>query len=234
MSLKSRSSAALLSLSLGFGLVADAHAARPGWYVIGSGGESSIVGSPQGQMDENLVAIFDSVGLAVLDFSSEIDDSDTGFSLAGGYQLNDHFAVEFGYVDLGSLDYRATAEVSDGVEQAEADVAFESTADGAVVSGLAILPIGTRFSLFGRVGLSFMSAEGTARIAIQGVSDRASQSSQKIDPVFGAGAELSLGRYFAIRLAWDRYLDVGTEDVSGDIDADVVTLGLRMGLDWFR
>jgi OOP family OmpA-OmpF porin len=232
MSLKFGSRAALLCL--GFGSFVTAQAAEPGWYVIGSGGESSVTGSPQGQMDDNLVALFNSVGIQVLDFTSEADDSDTAFSLAGGYQLNDHFAMEFGYVDLGSLNYQASALVSDGVEQADADVAFESTADGAVVSALGILPIGERFSLFGRAGFSFMSAEGTARITIEGVTDRASQSSQKIDPVFGVGAEMSLGRHFAIRLAWDRYLDVGTQNVSGDIDADLYTLGIRMAMDWFQ
>jgi hypothetical protein len=45
---------------------------------------------------------------------------------------------------------------------------------------------------------------------------------------------MSLGRHFAIRLAWDRYLDVGTQNVSGDIDADLYTLGIRMAMDWFQ
>jgi OOP family OmpA-OmpF porin len=232
MSQKVRSSVAFVCLALGFG--GTAQAAEPGWYVIGFGGESSISGASQAQLDDNLIAIFESGGLEVLDVASTIDDSDTAFGLVGGNQFNDHFAVEFGYVDIGSLDYRASTTISDGVEQVDADVRLETTADGPVVSVLGILPIGERFSVFGRVGLSLMSAEGTARIEAEGVSDRASQSSQKIDPVFGAGAELSLGKYFAIRLAWDRYLDVGTEDVSGDIDADVISLGVRMGLAWFR
>jgi hypothetical protein len=29
-------------------------------------------------------------------------------------------------------------------------------------------------------------------------------------------------------------MDVGTQDVTGDIDADVISLGLRMGVGWFR
>jgi opacity protein-like surface antigen len=79
-----------------------------------------------------------------------------------------------------------------------------------------------------------MSAKGTARITLNGVSDRLSQDSQKSDPVLGVGAEYSLGRHFAVRLAWDRYFDVGTEDVTGDVDADLYSLGIRMGVDWFR
>jgi OOP family OmpA-OmpF porin len=232
MKLKMRSRAPLLCL--GLGLVASAQAAEPGWYGVGFGGESSASGISQGQMDEVLVAIFESGGLDVVDATSTLDDSDTGFGLAGGYQLNDHFAVEFAYVDLGSVDYRASATVSDGVDEADAELGLESSAQGPVVSALGILPIGERFSLFGRAGLSFINAEGTARIALNGISQRASQSSQKIDPVLGVGAELSLSKHFAIRLAWDRYFDVGTEDVTGDVDADLITLGLRIGFGWFR
>jgi OmpA-OmpF porin, OOP family len=232
MNLRMRSSALLLCL--GFGLFASAQAAEPGWYVVGFGGESSASGASQSQMDENLVAIFESGGLDVVDVTSTLDDSDTGFGLAGGYQLNDHFAVEFAYVKLGSVDYRASATVTDGVDEADADVGLENSAGGPVLSAIGILPIGERFSLFGRVGLSLLNAEGTARIALGGVSQRLSQSSQKSDPMFGVGVELSLSKHFAIRLAWDRYLDVGTENVAGDVDADLITLGVRMGVGWFR
>jgi len=232
MNLKMRSSALLLCL--GIGLVAPAHAAEHGWYGVGFGGESSASGISQSQTDENVVAIFESVGLDVVDSTATLDDSDTGFGLAGGYQLNDHFAVEFAYVDVGSVDYRAAVTVSDGVDEAVADVRLGSSAHGAVVSALGILPIGDRFSVFGRVGLSLMNAKGTAQIAIDDISQRDSQSSQKSDPVLGVGAEYSLSKHFAIRLAWDRYFDVGTEDVTGDVDADLITLGMRIGFGWFR
>jgi OOP family OmpA-OmpF porin len=226
--------AGALLLGLGFGWFTHAQAADPGWYLLGFGGESSASGLSLNESDENLVAIFNSVGLDVLDLTSTLDDSDVGFGLAGGYQVNDHFALEFAYVDLGSTSYRASATVSDGVTEADAQVELETTADGPVVSMLGILPIGERFSAFGRAGLSFLQAEGTARATIDDVSQRDSQTSQKSDLMFGIGAEFSLNEYFAIRLAWDRYFDVGTQDVSGDIDADHLYLGVRMGLGWFR
>ncbi len=221
-------------LCLNFGLVAAARAAELGWYLVGFGGESSASGLSQGQVDDNLAEIFGSVGLEVADASSTLDDSDTGFGIAGGYQMNDHFAFEFGYVDLGTIGYRATGTVTDGVDQAAAEAFFESDADGPVVSVLGILPIGDRFSAFGRAGLSLMNAKGSARLTVDGISDRASQSSQKSDLMFGAGMEYALARHFAVRLAWDRYLDVATEDVIGDTDADLYTLGVRMGVGWFR
>ena len=232
MNLRMRSSALLLCLCFGF--VASVQAAEPGWYGVGFGGESSASGLSQGQVDENLVSIFNSVGLDVVNFTSTLDDSDTGYGLTVGYQLNDHFAFEFAYVDVGSVDYRSTATVSDGVVQGDAELGLESSAHGPVLSVLGILPIGERFSVFGRAGLSLLNAEGTARISLEGISERASQSSQKSDPVLGVGAEFSLSKHFAIRLAWDRYFDVGTEDVIGDVDADLITLGMRMGFGWFR
>lgn len=231
MNFKMRSGALLLCL--GFGLAASAQAAEPGWYFVGFGGESSATVS-QSEMDENVVAIFDSVGLEVVDSTSTLDDSDTGFGLAGGYQINDNFAFEFAYVDIGSLDYRASTTVSNGTDEADADVRLGSSAQGPVLSALGILPIGERFSLFARAGLSLLNADGTARITIDGTSQRASQSSQKSDVVFGAGAEFAFGQHFAIRLGWDRFLDVGTADVAGESDADLITLGFRIGGAWFR
>jgi OOP family OmpA-OmpF porin len=231
MNPRNRSRALLLCLALGW--AASTQAAEPGWYVLGFGGQSSASIS-EGRTDEGLVEIFESVGLDVVDLTSSIDDSDTAFGLAGGYQLNDHFAFEFTYVELGSVEYQASATITDGEEVADADVGLESSADGPVVSALGIFPIGERFSVFGRVGLSLLTAKGTARVTIGDITDRDSQDSQKSDPVLGVGAEYSLGKHFAIRLAWDRYFDVGTEDVTGDVDADLYSLGFRMGVGWFR
>lgn len=232
MNFKMRSSA--LAMCLNFALVAAAQAAEPGWYVLGFGGESSASGLSQGQVDDNLAAIFDTVDLDVVNFSSELDDSDTGFGIGGGYQLNDNFAFEFAYVDLGSIGYRAGGTVTDGVDTLDAEAVLGSSADGPVVSVLGVLPIGERFSVFGRVGLALLNAKGTARITVDGEEGRASQSSQKSDPMFGVGVEYDLTKHFAIRLGWDRYLDVATENVAGDTDADLYSLGVRMGVGWFR
>lgn len=223
-----------LLLCLGLGCAAPAQSMEPGWYFVGFGGEASASGLSQGQTDANVLAIFDSIGLEAVINSSTMDDSDTGYGVAGGYQHNANFAVEFAYVDLGSVEYNAFTTVTDGVEVADAELALESSAAGPVLSVLGIWPISDRFSLFGRVGISFMNADGTARITIDGASARARQTSQKSDPVFGVGAEFSLGKHTAIRLAWDRYLDVGTEDVTGDVDTDLITLGFRVGIGWLR
>lgn len=224
----------LAILMLGSGVSSFAHAAEPGWYFVGFGGETSASGLSVNQAEDRLDSLFDAVGADVLATTTTIEDSDTGFGLAGGWQLNDNFAFEIAYVDLGSFGSRHTATVADDVEQVEADVEFQSSADGVAVSVLGILPIGERFSVYARAGLSFLSADGTARITIDGDTQRPSQSSQKTDPVFGIGAEYSFSKHFGVRLGWDRYVDVGTDDVTGDIDADMISLGVRMGVGWFK
>jgi opacity protein-like surface antigen len=213
----------------------SAQAMEPGWYLFAFGGESSASGASENRATENLVAFFEANGITVLDSTADIDDSDTGLGLGGGYQLNDHFALEFAYVDLGSAtyDFTATLEDEDG-NQANADVEFESSADGPVFSALGIWPIGERFSVFGRAGFSLLNAKGTARVTIDDQAGRDSQESQKFDPMFGIGAEYNIGKHFAVRLAWDRYLDVGTSNTTGDIDSDVISLGVRMNTGWFR
>ncbi|HET8692220.1 MAG TPA: outer membrane beta-barrel protein [Steroidobacteraceae bacterium] len=221
-------------LALGLVLVSSARAAEPGWYFVGFGGESSASGLDVSGSEDRLDDLFDSVDVDVVDVTSTVDDSDTGFGLAGGYQLNDHFAFEIAYVDLGSVGSRHVATVTDGVQQETAEVDFQTSADGAAVSVLGILPIGERFSVYGRLGLSFLSATGTASITVDGVTQRPRQSDQKTDPVYGVGVEYAIGKYSAVRLSWDRYTDIGTENVSGDIDGDLIALGFRLGVGWFQ
>ena len=229
--MKTMARSGALMLCLGLASAGSAQAAELGWYVLGFGGESSASVSQQ-EMDENVLDIFQ--GLTLVSQESTLDDSDTAFGLGAGYQLNDHFAFEFAYVDLGTITHDSSLVLLEDTDQIEADVLFESSADGVVVSALGMWPIGERFSLFARAGLSLLQAEGTARITFEGETNRASQSSQKADPMFGVGAEFSVTKYWAVRVGWDRYLDVGTADVAGDTDADVISLGVRFGTSWFR
>ena len=84
-------------------------AADDGWYIVGFGGEASTKNVDQGELDQNVIDFFGSGGLAVVDATSTLDDSDTGFGLAVGYQVNQNFATELAYVDLGEFPMTAKA-----------------------------------------------------------------------------------------------------------------------------
>jgi OOP family OmpA-OmpF porin len=217
-------SAALCAI---FGVAGTASAAEEGWYIVGFAGEASAQNIDQGELDQNVLDLFGSVGLDVVDATSSLDDSDTGFGLAGGYQVNPWFAAELAYVDLGDISYQANGTVTDGVTDLDAGVGIDQSASGPVFSLVGMWPIGGQFSVFGRVGIALMSVDADATVSIDGESASDSVGTDRSNMVYGIGGEFSFNERFGIRLGWDRYAEVGSEDQAGEVDIDLISLGLR-------
>jgi OOP family OmpA-OmpF porin len=209
------------------GVAGTASAAEEGWYVVGFAGEASAQNINQGELDQNVIDVFASVGLDVVDATSSLDDSDTGFGLAGGYQVNPWFAAELAYVDLGDISYEANGTVTDGIDDFDAGLGIDQSASGPVFSLLGIWPIGERFSVFGRVGIALMSVDADASVSIDGESVSDSVGTDRSNMVYGIGGEFSLNERFGVRLGWDRYAEVGSDDLAGEVDIDLISLGLR-------
>lgn len=206
-----------LVLCAGLGLATSAHA--EGWYAVVFGGESSSQGLHQDQIDDALVgAGFDLQ-------SSSLDDSDTGFGATLGYQVNENFAAELSYVDLGEVSYDASNEQA---SPANESFALTSSAAGPVLSFLGILPVGSsRFEVYGRAGLALMDVEGEAAATVGDVVTRDRASTTRSNLVFGGGVQYGINDRFGVRLEWDRHFDVGSEDITGESDIDLFALGLR-------
>jgi len=220
---------AALCASLGF--AGTASAADEGWYIVGFAGEAGAQNINQGDLDQNVADVFGSVGLTIVDATSTLDDSDTGFGLAGGYQVNRNFAAELAYVDLGETSYAANGTATDGVGTFDAGLGIEQSASGPVFSILGIVPIGERFSVFGRLGLALMSVDADVSVSIDGESASDSASTDRSNMVYGIGGEFSFGERFGVRLGWDRYAEVGSDDLAGEVDIDLISLGLRYNFD---
>jgi OmpA-OmpF porin, OOP family len=220
---------AALCASLGF--AGTAGAADEGWYIVGFAGEASAQNINQGDLDQNVADVFGSVGLTIVDATSTLDDSDTGFGLAGGYQVNRNFAAELAYVDLGETSYAANGTVTDGVGTFDAGLGLDQSASGPVFSILGIVPIGERFSVFGRLGLALMSVDADVSVSIDGESASDSASTDRSNMVYGIGGEFSFSQRFGVRLSWDRYAEVGSDDLAGEVDIDLISLGLRYNFD---
>ena len=219
------------TLCASLGVDGAANAADEGWYVVGFAGESSAQNINQAVLDQNVIDAFGSIGLSVVDATSDLDDSDTGFGLAGGYQVNPYFAAELAYVDLGDTSYQANGTVTDGVDTFDAGLGIEQSASGPVFSVLGIWPIGERFSLFGRVGLALMSVDADVNVSIDGETASDSAGTDRSNMVYGIGGEFSLNRNFGVRIGWDRYAEVGSDDLAGEVDIDLISLGLRYNFD---
>ena len=215
------------ALCASLGVAGTASAADEGWYLVGFAGEASAQNINQTVLDQNVIDAFGSVGLSVVDATSDLDDSDTGFGLAGGYQVNPYFAAELAYVDLGDTSYQANGTVTDGVDIFDAGLGLDQSASGPVFSILGIWPIGERFSVFGRVGLALMSVDADVNVSIDGESASDSAGTDRSNMVYGIGGEYSFNRKFGVRIGWDRYAEVGSDELAGEVDIDLISLGLR-------
>jgi OOP family OmpA-OmpF porin len=219
------------ALVAGSALAGPAVAADEGWYILGFAGEASAANVHQGELDQNLLNAFGAVGLSPVDVTSTLDDSDTGFGLAGGFQVNPWFAAELAYVDLGDITYDATGTVTDGIGTFDSDFGLEQSAAGPVFSLLGIIPIGERFSVFARAGVALMSVDADVNATIDGETAAVSDSTDRSNLVYGVGGEYLFNESFGVRVGWDRYAEVGSEDLTGDIDIDLISLSLRYNFD---
>ena len=149
--------------------------------------------------------------------TTSCDDKDSSWKIFGGYQFNKHFALEFGYADLGET----TASVS--VPPFNVNLALEATVWDLVAVGS--LPIADRFSIFGKIGL--YRADTDINGTVPGLGS-ASESDSNTDLTFGVGARYDFTRNLGVRFDWQRCQDVGGEffGVTAESDVDVMSVAV--------
>jgi OmpA-OmpF porin, OOP family len=194
---KARASFAIIGLVSALAFTGPASAQDAGFYLGGALGQSSFD--------------VDCAG------TTSCDDKDSSWKIFGGYQFNKHLAVEFGYADLGET----TASVPG--PPFNVNLALEATVWDLVAVGS--LPIGDRFSIFGKIGLYRADTEinGTAS-GLPSVSE----SDSNTDLTYGVGARFDFARNLGVRLEWQRYQDVGGEffGVTAESDVDVMSVAV--------
>jgi OOP family OmpA-OmpF porin len=157
-------------------------------------GTSFYIGASAGTTSSNVCDNLGGLGLTAC------DDGDTGLKIYGGALLNQNFALELGYADLGKV----TATGPGGTATA--------SVDGLQFAALGILPLNPKFSLFGKVGLYLWDV----KVAGSG----GSISDDGNDIMLGLGLMWNLTQQFALRAEWERF------DVDGD-DIDMISVGAQ-------
>lgn len=192
--MSTRTGLVMLGLASAMAFTRPAFAQDPGFYIGGALGQSSFDVECAG--------------------TTSCDDSDSSWKIFGGYHFNKHFAVEFGYADLG----QTTASVP--VPPFNVNIAFETTVWDLVAVGS--LPIADRFSIFGKAGLYMADTEVNGSAAGLG---SVSESDNNTDLIYGIGARFDFTRNLGVRLEWQRYQDVGGEffGVTAETDVDVIS-----------
>ena len=165
---------ALAAFALTAAMAAQADV-RPGFYAGGSVGTTKLG-------DDG----FDGFGV-------DVDDSDTGFKIFGGYSFNDNFAVELSYFDLGEVSGRIN-------DPFFGNISFDVGVSGLNASAVGRLPISDTFSLFGKLGFASYDVDGHATISGVGSG---SDSQSETDMTYGLGAALSFGGQWEVRVEYE-------------------------------
>lgn len=185
------------------------------WYAGGSIGQTKGSLSAGGQNDQL-------IGLGFDDASTSFDDKDTSYRVYGGYRFHRNFAAEIAYVDLGRFELRSTVVPAGTLTN-------RIRSSGAELSVLGLLPLGDRFTLFGRVGVlaartkASFSGDGSI-ILIEGGSEQSQRSSGL---VYGVGAMADFTPRFGVRVEYNEFRKLGDELTGGEFDTRVVNAGLQ-------
>ena len=172
---------------------ATAMAQDTGWYVGGGFGQSKAKGFCAGVTSPGI----------------SCDDSDVAVKGMGGYQFTRNVGVEFGLTATGVAEARGPAG-SDSITAAIA----EATAVG-------ILPLGDKFSIFGKFGVytSFVERE-IDTILVRGTEDKTNS-----DLTYGAGVGFLITPKLQLRAEWQRYQDVDAGN-AGKNDVEIISIGM--------
>ena len=137
------------------------------------------------------------------------DNKDTSFTGFVGYQFNERFGAELGYVDLGS--YTASGVFL--------GVPFAATADAKTfeLSGVGTFPVSPGFSIFGKLGIHRWDVDVSG--VLPGFAGTMSESGT--DWTIGAGVQWNFSPKASARFYYQRYNDVGKEETTGKDDIDV-------------
>jgi len=186
-----------------------ATAADSGWYAGVSLGQSK-VDADAGQLKSELEA------LGATSVAASVNNTDTGWKLFGGYQLNKNLGFEAAYVDLGSFNSNATYATLAGSP-------YQSKTDGKgfLLSVVGTLPVSDTVAIFGKIGAFSWDLDATASTSLASTSLSASGT----DLAYGLGANWQINKTIGLRAEWERFQDIGGKNGFNQHDVDLYSIG---------
>lgn len=161
-------------LAFAAGLAAAPAFAQQGWYAGFGLGVGSLNKSGQ-----------DLTGMA----DAQIDDSDTTYTVRGGYRFHDNFAVELGYYDLGKYGFSGNI--------GSTYISGSAKAKSYGLSLVAIAPMGA-FDLYGRVGWEESEIKANANSALF----TANESDKQSGATYGIGGRWNMSKNLGFFVEW--------------------------------
>jgi OOP family OmpA-OmpF porin len=189
--------------------------ANSAWY-IGAG-----IGQSRANIDDaRLIRSLTANGATMGSFTT--DERGTGYKLFVGKQLNQYFAIEGGYFDLGKFGFNSTTS-GNGV--LNGTVGFR----GANLDLVGQLPLSQRFSVYARAGMNYAKASphftGNRLFAVTNPNP----SERKLNAKVGLGLEYKFSEALAVRAEVERYRVNDAVGNRGDVDLASVNLVYKLG-----
>jgi OOP family OmpA-OmpF porin len=189
--------------------------ASSAWYVGGG------VGQSRANIDEQrLVRSLTANGATLNTFTK--DERDLGFKLFVGKQLNQYFALEAGYFDLGKFDFAATTS---GNGTLRGETGFR----GANLDLVGQLPLTQRLSLLGRAGVQYAKTNTHFSGNRLNAVTNPNPTERKLNAKVGVGLEFKLSEALALRGEVERYRLDDALGNRGDVDLASVSLVYKFG-----
>lgn len=189
--------------------------ANSAWYLGGSLGQSRAAID-----DQRLARALTANGATLNSFST--DERDLGFKLFVGKQLNQYFAVEAGYFDLGKFGFAATTS---GNGNLRGEAGFR----GVNLDLLGQLPLTQRLSLLGRIGGQYARTSTHFNGNVLGGVTNPSAHENKGNAKVGLGLEYKLSEALALRGEVERYRISDAVGNRGDVDLVSLSLVYKLG-----
>lgn len=181
-----------------------------GWYAGGDVGRSSATIA-----NSRISAGLAGAGLATTSISDR--DRSTAYKLYGGYKINQNFALEGGYVDLGKFGFTANTLPAGSLN---GDIRLR----GVNLDAVGIWPVTDRFSVLGRLGVTSLQARdsfsGTGAVGVTNPNPSKRDTNYKV----GVGIEYAVTDRLGMRAGVDRYRVNDAVGNKGHID--MVSVGL--------
>lgn len=181
--------------------VTSALAGENGFYVAGSVGQT-MVAYPAASSDLAIRQLKVAGIPVVTGVNSSATRNPWAYSLHLGYQLDNRWAVEGGYTDLGHVKYQARVSTLLGTLYGS-EVA--GTTAWSLV-GVGRYPLTDTLNVFGKLGVA--RSKNTSQVTVlpavvnmAGASDNAGRTAL----TFGFGMEYELQKNCAVRVDWDRF-----------------------------
>jgi len=196
-----------------------------GLYVGIGAGQTKAVGFSE-YVDSSVAILqdyIDTVYGPVVTATGSGEDSSLGGKLFVGYNFNKYLALEGFYTNFG--EFKTTASVTNGVDTISLVESYKTSGFG--VAGLGMWSISNSFSLFGKFGLVYwnMQYQATLNDPIPPpYSESVSDSANGLSPLFGIGAKFDFSERFGIRAEYERYLNIGKKDTTGQFDIDLISV----------